>query len=148
MAKYDYNALRLAATEGRRIGGYQGYDVYSCSQHEYSAGKPDFYVIYDDGNKLVRAGYVYGSITSTGTVSEVDKPYAYVSPAEKRRKEQAAKAAAEAMKSYSVPASGYSAMVNGGEGPVKTEDFFVRLDKEINELLANAKDFAFTNVGG
>ena len=71
MAKYDYNALRLAASEGRRIGGWQGYDVYACSKYKYKAGLPHFYVIYDDGNKLVRAGYVYGTISPSGTVDEL-----------------------------------------------------------------------------
>lgn len=138
MAKYSYNNLRDAAKRQERIGGYQSYDVRCCASQDYNPSKPGFYVIYDDGNKLVRAGYVYGSITSVGTVNEEDNPYKYVSTVERRKKEQAKRAAQEAMKSYSVPASGYSATVNGGEGPVNTEDFFVRLDKEINELLANA----------
>ena len=33
MAKYDSNALREAAQQKRRIGGWQGYDVYSCSKY-------------------------------------------------------------------------------------------------------------------
>ena len=43
----------------------------------------------------------------------------------------------------SIPATAYSAMVAGvssSGGVVNTEDFFVRLDKEINELLVTPFD--------
>lgn len=138
MAKYDYNALREAAQQKRRIGGWQGYDVYACSKHKYNAGLPHFYVIYDDGNKLVRAGYVYGSISSSGEVDELRSPIKWTPPAPKG--ESAEK---------KVPATAYSAFVAGAkpgdtEVKVPTEDFFVRIDKEINELLANASKVDLT----
>jgi hypothetical protein len=48
-----------------------------------------------------------------------------------------------------VPATAYSAFVAGAkpgdtEVKVPTEDFFVRIDKEINELLANASKVDLT----
>ena len=139
MAKYDYNALRAAAHEHLRIGGWQGYDVYSCSKYDYKAGLPHFYVIYDDGNKLVRAGYVYGTISSSGAVDEYQTPRKWNPPAPKVNKQEEKK----------VPATAYSAFVAGakpGDTSVKvpTEDFFVRIDKEINELLANANKVDLT----
>lgn len=132
MAKYSYNELERAASEGRRIGGWQGTDVYSCSKYEYNAALPHFYVLYDDGNKLVRKGLVYGSINDKGTIHEVDTPYTYYKPKKKNKREE-----------YKVPATQYSAYTAGARGndvevPVDVEDFFVRIDKEINELLANA----------
>ena len=135
MAKYDYNALKIAATNGSRIGGWQGWDVYSCSKYDYDSAKQHFYVIYDDDKKLVRKGLVYGSINSNGTINEVDSPYAYFTPKKKNKPAPAP--------TYTVPATGYSAYMAGakpGETEVKvpTEDFFVRIDREINELLANA----------
>jgi hypothetical protein len=138
MAKYDYNALKIAATNGSRIGGWQGYDVYACSKYKYKPGLPHFYVIYDDSNKLVRAGYVYGSISSSGEVSELRSPIKWVPPTPKG--EPAEK---------KVPASAYSAFVAGAkpgdtEVKVSTEDFFVRIDREINELLANASKVDLT----
>ena len=133
MAKYDYNALKAAATSGSRIGGWQGYDVYSCSKYDYNAAEPHFYVLYDDDKKLVREGYVYGSINSNGTIHEVDSRYQYFTP-----KKKSAPAPTK-----TTPATGYSAYMAGAskdavEVPVSNDDFFLRIDREINELLANA----------
>ena len=135
MAKYDYNALKIAATNGSRIGGWQGWDVYSCSKYDYDATSKHFYVIYDDDKKLVRQGYVYGSINSNGTINEVDSRYEYFTPKKKNKPAPAP--------TKTTPATGYSAYMAGaqpGDTDVKvdTEDFFVRIDREINELLANA----------
>ena len=147
MAKYSYNELKVAATENRRIGGYKGKNVFSCSQWRYENRKEqdNFYVLYDDGNKLVHKGIVYGTISDSGLVdewehqrtwispqSQVATAFEPVSPAKHKAKAQTAQ--------KSIPATEYSAFVNGGEGPVNTEDFFVRLDKEINELLATPFD--------
>lgn len=134
MAKYDYNALKIAATNGSRIGGWQGWDVYSCSKYDYNAAEPHFYVIYDDDKKLVCKGMVYGTIDSNGTINEVDSRYAY----EVRKKNKPAPA--PTMKT--TPATGYSAYMAGAskdavEVPVSNDDFFLRIDREINELLAN-----------
>lgn len=136
MAKYDYNALREAAQQRKRIGGWQGWDVYSCSKYDYDATSKHFYVLYDDDKKLVRQGYVYGSINSNGTINEVDSRYEYFTP--KKRNNKPAPAPTK-----TTPATGYSAYMAGakpGDTDVKvdTEDFFVRIDREINELLANA----------
>ncbi len=138
MAKYDYNALRDAAQQQKRIGGWQGWDVYSCNKHDYDAAKPHFYVIYDDDKKLVRKGLVYGSINSNGTIHEVDSPYAY----EVRKNKPA-----PTMKS--TPATDYSAYMAGAPKDstsvnVSIEDFFLRIDREINELLANVDKVDFS----
>ena len=135
MAKYDYNALREAAQQRKRIGGWQGWDVYSCSKHDYDATSKYFYVLYDDDKKLVREGYVYGSINSNGTINEVDRRYEYFTP-KKRNKPAPAP-------TKTTPASGYSAYMAGATGDstsveVSNDDFFLRIDREINELLANA----------
>ena len=135
MAKYDYNALRAAAYENLRIGGWQGWDVYSCSRYDYDANSKHFYVLYDDDKKLVRKGLVYGSINSNGTINEVDSPYEYFIPKKKNKPASAP--------TKTTPATGYSAYMAGAKAEdtdveVSTEDFFVRIDREINELLANA----------
>ena len=135
MAKYDYNALKAAAHENLRIGGWQGWDVYSCSRYDYDATSKHFYVLYDDDKKLVRKGLVYGSINSNGTINEVDSPYEYFTPKKKNKPAPAP--------TKTTPATGYSAYMAGAKAEdtnveVSTEDFFVRIDREINELLANA----------
>lgn len=150
VAKYSYNELKVAATEGRRIGGYLGKNVFACSKWNYAAKqhKDAFYVLYDEDNKLVYDGIVYGTISEKGLVDEwnskrtwlspvnqMEVNFTPVAPAKQKAKPQTSQQA------RTVPASNYSAFVNGGAGPIKVEDFFVRLDKEINELLA--KPFVF-----
>lgn len=134
MAKFSYNALREAAQQRKRIGGWDGYNVYACSKYDYDPKQThSFYVIYDRDNQLVRGNKVYGTITETGSVDEwsVYGTWKEVAPKPKAKME------------YTIPASGYSAFVAGAksgdvEVPVNVDDFFVRIDKEINELLANA----------
>ena len=73
---------------------------------------------YDDGNKLVREGYCYGFIGPFGEVKEKE-PTWYNVPSKSGD-----------VVTKVVPASGYSAQVI-------TDEFFSKLDKEINELLDN-----------
>lgn len=143
MAKYSYNELKVAAAEGRRIGGYMGKNVFSCSKWKYDAlrHKDAFYVLYDEDNKLVCDGTIYGTISEKGLVDEWERKRAWISPMNQVEVSFApvtpkAKPQSPKTSQKSIPATGYSAMVNGGEGPIKVEDFFVQLDKEINELLA------------
>lgn len=118
MAKYSYNELRSAAAANKRIGGWQGRNVYACSKYDYDASKKDYFVIYDDGNKLVGQGYCVGKISESGLVTEHAKEW-YNVPLRATDKV-----------TRTVPAtSGYSDMV-------VADEFFVRIDKEINELLA------------
>lgn len=127
MAKYSYDELRLAATSGRRIGGWKNKNVYACSKYDYKITNEAFYVIYDDSNKLVLNGYVYGSISKTGEVTEVS-PYAYKKP----------KKNAEPAVIKSIPATGTVV-----ESDVNVDDFFARIDREINELLAETANREF-----
>ena len=148
MAKYSYNELKVAAAEGRRIGGYKGKNVFSCSKWKYGAlrQKDAFYVLYDEDNKLVHDGIVYGTISDGGLVDEWERQRTWISPQSQVEvkfepvspAKQKAKAARE--ETRSVPASDYSAFVNGGEGIVNSENFFANLDREINELLATPFD--------
>ena len=114
----SYNYLKQAAQDKMRIGSLKGIEVYACSKYKYDATTSQFYVIYDDGNKLVREGYCYGFIEPSGTVNEKE-PVWYNVPLK-----------ANDVVVSKVPASGYSAQVI-------TDEFFSKLDKEINELLDN-----------
>ena len=118
MGKYNYNYLKEAAQDKTRIGTWKNIGVYACSKYKYDATKSQFYVIYDDGNKLVREGYCYGFIGPSGAVNEKE-PVWYNAPLK-----------ANDVVVSKVPASGYSAQVI-------TDEFFSKLDKEINELLDN-----------
>ena len=118
MGKYSYDYLKKAARDNTRIGTWKNVGVYACSKYKYNAAKPQYYVLYDDWNKLVKEGYCYGYINESGTVNEKE-PIWYNVPS--RSGDVVTKV---------VPASGYSAQVI-------TDEFFSNLDKEINKLLAD-----------
>ena len=133
MAKYDYNELKKAAAAGRRIGSWQGTDVFSCSLEYYDRhlDSPYFWVIYNDGRKLVKQNMVYGTIDANGGIDECAKYQYRVKPKPAPKVEY-----------HTVSASDYSAFMAGAtenvvEVPVNVDDFFMRIDKEINELLAS-----------
>ena len=148
MAKYSYNELKVAAAEGRRIGGYLGKNVFACSKWNYAAKqhKDAFYVLYDEDNKLVCDGTIYGTISEKGLVDEwnnkrtwispvnqMEVNFTPVSPAKHKAKSQTSQ------QTRTVPATAYSAFVAGvgdSGGVVSSENFFAELDRQINELLA------------
>ena len=145
MAKYSYNELKVAAAEGRRIGEYMGKNVFACSKWKYDPlrNKGSFYVLYDEDNKLVCDGTIYGTVSEKGLVDEWNNKRTWISPVNQMEVSFAPGApkakSAPKEQTRTVPATAYSAMVAGvgdSGGVVNTEDFFVRLDKEINELLA------------
>jgi hypothetical protein len=147
MAKYSYNELKVAAAEGRRIGGYMNRNVFACSKWKYDAlkskNRDSFYVLYDENNKLVCDGTIYGTISEKGLVDEWERKRTWVSPLSQMEvsfepvspaKHKAKSAPKE--QARTVPATAYSAFVNGGEGVVNSDNFFADLDRQINELLA------------
>lgn len=144
MAKYSYNELKVAAAEGRRIGGYMGKNVFSCSKWKYGAlrQKDAFYVLYDEDNKLVCDGTIYGTISEKGLVDEWERKRAWISPmnqVEVNFTPVSPAKAAPKEQTRTVPATAYSAFVAGvgdSGGIVSSENFFADLDRQINELLA------------
>ena len=143
MAKYSYNELKLAADEGRRIGGYQGKNVFACSKWKYDPlrNKNSFYVLYDEDNKLVCDGIVYGTISEKGLVYEWNNKRTWISPVNQIEVSFAPVAPKKPQKT--VPATAYSAMVAGvgdSGGVINSENFFADLDRQINELLATPFD--------
>ena len=121
MGKYSYDYLKKAARDNTRIGTWQNTAVYVCSKYKYDAAKSQFYVLYDDENKLVKEGYCYGSIDINGFVNEKE-PIWYNIPSKPGD-----------VVTKVVPASGYSA-------EVIADEFFSNLDKEINKLLADVNN--------
>lgn len=121
MAKYSRSALEQASAAGTRIGSWHGFGVYTCSKYDYDATSKDYWVLYDDNNKLIHKGFCEGFISEKGNVTDCDK-YWYNVP--RKQKEKVTK---------TVPASGYSA-------EVIADEFFSRIDREINELLAGINE--------
>ena len=148
MAKYSYNELKLAAAEGRRIGGYQGKNVFACSKWKYDplSNKGNFYVLYDEDNKLVCDGIVYGTISEKGLVDEWNNKRTWISPVNQMEVSFAPVASKKPQSQTpkkTVPATAYSAMVAGvgdSGGVISSENFFADLDRQINELLATPFD--------
>ena len=145
MAKYSYNELKLAAAEGRRIGGYKGKNVFACSKWKYDplSNKGSFYVLYDEDNKLVCDGTIYGTISEKGLVDEWTNKRTWISPQSQVAvtfEPVAPKAKSKTSQSpKTVPATAYSAFVAGvgdSGGVISSENFFANLDRQINELLA------------
>jgi len=149
MAKYSYNELKVAAAEGRRIGGYLGKNVFACSKWKYDAlkskNRDSFYVLYDEDNKLVCDGTIYGTISDKGLVDEWNNKRTWISPQSQVAASFMPVAPKPKVKSETsqqtrtVPATAYSAFVAGvgdSGGVVSSENFFADLDRQINELLA------------
>ena len=121
-----------------------GKNVFSCSKWNYAAKqhKDAFYVLYDEDNKLVCNGTIYGTISEKGLVDEWNNKRTWISPqsqvavtfepvASKKPQSQTPK--------KTVPATAYSAFVAGvgdSGGVINSENFFAELDRQINELLA------------
>lgn len=147
MAKYSYNELKLAAAEGRRIGGYKGKNVFACSKWKYDPlrNKGSFYVLYDEDNKLIYDGIVYGTISEKGLVDEWNNKRTWISPQSQMEVNFTPVSPAKPKASQkSIPATGYSAVVAGVDpvkgGIVDSTNFFADLDRQINELLATPFD--------
>lgn len=133
MAKYSYKELKLAAAEGRRIGGWKGLNVYAISKYKYDGTNNAYYVLYDDDNTLVYKGKVYGSISESGEVTEVTKPYSYFTPKKKNTEVP--------VPAKTVPATSYSVTMS-------SDEYFSKLDREINELLAEVATIKYdTKIG-
>ena len=146
MAKYSYNELKVAAAEGRRIGAYLGKNVFACSKWKYGAlrHRDAFYVLYDEDNKLVCDGIIYGTINEKGTIDEWDRKRTWISPLNQMEANFAPVASKAKLQPKTVPATGYSAMVAVAEGnkvgePLSSDAWFSKLDREISELLAASK---------
>ena len=92
---FYYTTLEWYAKVGKAFGVWKGKDVYSISKEEYIEGfskersseENHYYVIYDDGNDIVRNGMLYGSMTKEGNVLELKEPRMldYLKPVEMSR---------------------------------------------------------------
>lgn len=144
MSKYSYSNLCEAAKQRRRIGGYDGMDVYAISKFVYDppVHSKGYYVLYDDGNKLVKGLTVYGTIDENGLLDLWKIKGEWHSPLINQFKSNSESQIRK------VSASAYSAVVAQAEGnkvgePLSSDSWFTKLDREINELLASAKQAKF-----
>lgn len=81
--KFSYSNLKSADQSGNRIGNWHGVPVFASSQNGLkNKGGGVYYIVYDDGNKIVcyKNGdwYEYGTVSESGTVDEYSTLRRYV----------------------------------------------------------------------
>ena len=131
---YDYNTMKLAAARGSSLGTFNGVDVYAIKKEDlYKSSDGSYYIVYDDENAFVKDGMFYGRVSTWGDISEVKIPchYAYPEPRRKATVEKREVSVEEVpVQAKEVP------LVSMG-----TDEFFGRIEREIDELLKS--DFKF-----
>lgn len=131
---FDYNTMKLAAARGSSLGTFNGVDVYAIKKEDlYKSSDGSYYVVYDDDNAFIKDGMFYGKVSTWGDISEVKIPryYEYPEPKRKATVEKREVSVEEVpVKAKEVP------LVSMG-----TDEFFGRIEREIDELLKS--DFKF-----
>ena len=103
MNTFTYSALKNAWINDDRIGRWSGSPVYAVERAAMGDECVNgvYYVIFDDGNKLVKLNssgefILYGYITESGHVEEYNYKMRYISPKEEREAAAATEAEREA----------------------------------------------------
>lgn len=134
---YDYNTMKLAAERESALGTFNGTSVYAIKKEDlHKSSNGSYYIVYDDENALVKDGVFYGRVGTWGDISEVKVPchYAYPEPKRKATKKEREVSVEE------VPVSAKEVpLVSMG-----TDEFFGRIEKEINSLLRS--EFVFEGM--
>ena len=91
MNTFTYSTLNSAWINNERIGRWKGTPVYAVKRAALGEECVNgiYYVIFDDGNKLVKLNssgefIMHGYITSSGHVEEYNYKMRYISPKEER----------------------------------------------------------------
>lgn len=77
---YSFNELQRAWITDSKLGTWQGWPVFACTKQEALAltdKNDNFYIVFDDGNALVRQGKRYGTVSEMGNVDEWRWPMQY-----------------------------------------------------------------------
>lgn len=136
---FDFNTLKSMWKADEPLGKWNGVEVYACPKNMLSSVSPDYYyVVFDDNNALVRNEKRYGTVSTSGNVTELSsiKPYPYP---EARRTSTPAKETYEVkVEEVGVPAQTVP-MTDAG-----ANDFFIKIEAEIDALLKS--DFVFEGL--
>lgn len=135
MDTFTYSALKNAWMNDDRIGRWSGCPVYAVGRAAMGDECVNgvYYVIFDDGNKLVKLNgsgefILYGYITESGHVEEYNYKMRYISPKEERE-------AAEAREVESVAEEMYEEVVGD-----------VRLGDLVAQTLATARTMTIDSL--
>jgi hypothetical protein len=111
MDTFTYSALKNAWLNDDRIGRWKNSPVYAMERASMGDECVNgvYYVIFDDGNKLVKLNgsgefIMHGYITASGHVEEYNYKMRYISPKEEREAAEA-RAATEAEREAKVVAA-------------------------------------------
>ena len=103
MDTFTYSTLNSAWINNERIGRWKNSPVYAVKRAAMGEECVNgvYYVIFDDGNKLVKLNgsgefIMHGYITSSGHVEEYNYKMRYISPKEEREAAAATEAEREA----------------------------------------------------
>ena len=127
--RYDRETLEKYAKKLEIVGLYGGEKIYACTKKDYETLhvlRPDYFIIYDDYNKLVKQNRIEGQVTVLGSINDVNKQgEMYIVPKKKE----------------SVPVKFYATTSDKLKEEVKveekkTEDFFDKVDKMIDDILS------------
>ena len=70
---FDYKTMKEYAYRKEPIGKYNGVLVFSMSKKDYQDLQDDrgyYYLIYDDGNMIVKDNYIYALLSINGNLNE------------------------------------------------------------------------------
>ena len=141
---FDFNSLRAAWRSDEVLGKWNGVPVYACPKNQLrNVSQQYFYIVFDDNNALVRGEYRYGTVSSTGNVTELSSPKPYAYPEEKRTpareevKVEEVCAAAQNIPAETIP------LVDAG-----ANEFFIKIEAEIDALLKSEFTFDGLNLEG
>ena len=79
--RFDYSTMKEYAYRKEPIGKYNGVLVFSMSKKAYQDLQDDrgyYYVIYDDGNYIVRDNYIYARLGVNGDLNEFTEKKVYL----------------------------------------------------------------------
>ena len=79
--RFDYNTMREYARRKEPIGKYCGALVFSMRKKDYQDLQDDrgyYYLIYDDGNIIVRYNYIYALLSENGNLNEYIEKRVYL----------------------------------------------------------------------
>lgn len=136
MDTFTYSALNNAWFNDERIGRWKNSPVYAMKRSAMGdCVNGIYYVIFDDGNKLVKLNssgefIMHGYITSSGHVEEYNYKMRYISPKEEREaaEERAATEAEREAKETAAEEASYEEVVGD-----------VRLGDLVAQTLATAR---------
>lgn len=138
---FDFNSLRAAWRSDEVLGKWNGVPVYACPKNQLrNVSQQYFYIVFDDNNALVRGEYRYGTVSSTGNVTELSSPKPYSYPEEKRTSTPAKEPEVK-VEEVGVPAETVP-MVDAG-----ANEFFIKIEAEIDALLKSEFVFEGLDLG-